>query len=24
QGLVRVDYGVIEALDLEGLRQYGE
>lgn len=24
QGLVRVDYGVIEVLDLEGLRQYGE
>lgn len=24
QGLVKVDYGVIEVLDLEGLRQYGE
>jgi CRP-like cAMP-binding protein len=24
QGLVRVDYGVIEVLDLDGLRQYGE
>lgn len=24
QGLVRVDYGEIEVLDLEGLRQYGE
>ena len=24
QGLVRVDYGVIEVLDLEGVRQYGE
>ena len=24
QGLVRVDYGVIEVLDLVGLRQYGE
>ncbi|MDT4843307.1 Crp-like helix-turn-helix domain protein [compost metagenome] len=24
QKLVRVDYGVIEALDLDGLRQYGE
>ena len=24
QGLVKVDYGVIEVLDLEGLQQYGE
>ena len=24
QGLVKVDYGVIEVFDLEGLRQYGE
>ncbi|MGO4331570.1 Crp/Fnr family transcriptional regulator [Cupriavidus sp. 2TAF22] len=24
QGLVKVDYGVIEVLDLDGLRQYGE
>lgn len=24
QGLVRADYGVIEVLDLDGLRQYGE